>query len=1010
MNYLSSWLDHLGYQGSENLISTEHPKNDRPYSAEIEDMLSASRGIGASHVYCVGDVPVVCFFAAAVKPEFHSLKTWADHIRAKVWNQGLASVVIIFQEDELLAFSTLRTNDQELRLGLSEATPTGPWSAYDFSSSAVQQRLPEWFNPELRIDQRLLMNLSKVVSQIQQHGLSREEAEALMAQVIFILYLESRGIVGDCYRAKHHLTSFSTLVTEGDGAGLDTLIRTLAKTFNGDFLNDHGNGPPLWRDVNKRVFADVKRFLLGDDLLSGQFSFWGYDFSIIPVELLSSIYESFLADRQRDQGAYYTPRHLATMAVEEAFARPSIPRKFRVFDGACGSGILLTTAFQKMLAIAEADAGRKLSFAERVDILVHRIFGADVDPTACWITAFSLYLCLLDRLTPSDVAVLQEDKDVTLPPLVSAKIGHGNIMAGKAGDFFGKEPKDKFDILISNPPWKEQRGSVAPFEKLIVDKYHGASIPDRQIAAAYAYVATRRVKVGGTIALVLPLNLLIGLESYRFRQALLELVSIDRIINFADLRHLLFPKAKNACALIIAHPRKKANGRIIAPAEMIEYLSPKADPRLALGAVTITQNDRSLVSPLEVYNHPSVFIQNYWGREEDTALLSRIERFGTVGSAVAQRQWSSAKGFHKTDNNNHAIPLDRPDMRWLAELPFLATRQMPIDHPLLDQDAIMPLVREKFKEVATPGGCKGALFDGPRVIWRNGLSRGLQVRAFYSDRPFAFQHTACCVGGPKEDAEVLQFLSIYLRSELATYFIILSSFSAIADRQAVSKTEVLNLPFILPAHHPNPKLANDVISEVAELFQRLAAIPDWLRKLEYEGCSDWLEQRVLAYFGVTADEADLVRQTARIVAPSLQPTSYKGLSTPLNQRPSVEFMSSYLSTLTDTLKNWQIARGGRGSFKAENLFYDEDRRLGAVHLWVGDRPAAKTESLKNLDLYRKGAGQTGHILEVPDIILAEGRSIYLIKPMQNRYWGVRAALADSERILAGLDAASHSRF
>ena len=36
------------------------------------------------------------------------------------------------------------------------------------------------------------------------------------------------------------------------------------------------------------------RFLDGEEVTSGQMYFWAYDFKYIPIELISSIYETFL--------------------------------------------------------------------------------------------------------------------------------------------------------------------------------------------------------------------------------------------------------------------------------------------------------------------------------------------------------------------------------------------------------------------------------------------------------------------------------------------------------------------------------------------------------------------------------------------------------------------------------------------------------------------------------------------------------------------------------------------
>jgi hypothetical protein len=1009
MDYVSTWLGRLGYEGSENLVSPSDDFRRRPYAAEIRDLFAPKRGIGASHVYCVGDVPVACFFGLEAKPADASFREWTDAVRRKVWNQGLATVVIVLEPDELAAFSVLQREQGPARLPASKASPIGAWSAFDFASSGVQQRRPDWFNPNLKVDQTLLKNLRDVVELIKGPEVPRESAEALLAQVIFVRYLEARGIVGAHYREKHNLEEIETLLKRGDGASVENLIKKLAKTFNGDFLNSHAASPPPWQSLTAPDLHQITRFLSGEDIKTGQRSFWGYDFSLIPVELLSSVYETFLADRQKEQGAYYTPRHLATMAVEQAFESTSTPHTMRVFDGACGSGILLTTAFQKMLASAELERGRTLSFKERVDLLVGHIYGADIDPTACWITAFSLYLCLLDRLSPADVELLQEDKRTKLPPLVSGDT-RGNILTGPAGDFFGGAvPLQRFDVLISNPPWREARGKkLECFEEHIRTEFGNVPLPDRQIAAAYAYKAAQRVRDGGTVALILPLNLMLGLDSFGFRQKLIELFEIERIVNFADLRHILFPNAKNACALVIAKVRGTREGPIIQRSERIEYLVPRADRRTALGVVSINQNDRVFVAPLEAYNNAATFIRRTWGREEDLDLLREMESYGRLRDVIAARGWISNKGFHKTDRNNPPLSLSSPELSWLGELPFLATGRMPKDHALIASDVEFPRVMDVMDTVATPGGARGVLYRGPRVVWRNGLSRDLRIRAFFTERPFAFQHTACAIGAPEEDADLLRLLALYLRSDLATYLINLTSFSAIADRQAVSKTEILDLPFLTPDVHPDPSLARRVLRQVRNFFNSLGAVEEWRRGRAFEEKLDWMNKVVSSYFGIKGRQLELVRQTAQVVSPSVQPTSYENLNNPMNSAPSDALVTSYMKALVDSLQGWREVRHGSGDISAQLLTSDAGSQLSIVQLSVAspDRriDAADLEPLRRWLEAREAGGQSRLMLEVPDIVIASGPDIYLVKPMQGRYWGTRAALADSDRIVAGINA------
>jgi len=79
---------------------------------------------------------------------------------------------------------------------------------------------------------------------------------------------------------------------------------------------------------------------------NGQLNLWPYyDFSVIPAELLSNIYEEFLAEHRRDSASFYTPGYLADLVLDEIFPEESGDRPAAVLDPACGSGMFLARAY-----------------------------------------------------------------------------------------------------------------------------------------------------------------------------------------------------------------------------------------------------------------------------------------------------------------------------------------------------------------------------------------------------------------------------------------------------------------------------------------------------------------------------------------------------------------------------------------------------------------------------------------------------------------------------------------
>ena len=89
-----------------------------------------------------------------------------------------------------------------------------------------------------------------------------------------------------------------------------------------------------------------------------------YDFEIIPVELISSIYENFIGNikeneklnlsKQKDIKAYYTPSYLVDYVLSQTVT-PFLENKTKkdtdckVLDPACGSGIFLVETIRKIV-------------------------------------------------------------------------------------------------------------------------------------------------------------------------------------------------------------------------------------------------------------------------------------------------------------------------------------------------------------------------------------------------------------------------------------------------------------------------------------------------------------------------------------------------------------------------------------------------------------------------------------------------------------------------------------
>ena len=210
-----------------------------------------------------------------------------------------------------------------------------------------------------------------------------------------------------------------------------------------------------------------------------------YEFSVLPVEILGSIYERFLGkiirftrktknghsveilekpEVQKAGGVYYTPPYIVKYIVENTIGKklagktPDEVKSLRFVDPACGSGSFLVGAYQYLLdwhldwyyaekqrtqaekkGLIYKDAatqGYKLSIEEKKRILLNNIYGVDIDAQAVEVTKLSLFLKLLENegkaLSATGQAALFRTSDIQakILPDMSHNIKCGNSLIG----------------------------------------------------------------------------------------------------------------------------------------------------------------------------------------------------------------------------------------------------------------------------------------------------------------------------------------------------------------------------------------------------------------------------------------------------------------------------------------------------------------------------------------------------------------------------------------------------
>ena len=405
------------YERADDVRST-------PHAGAIRTTLEK---LGASAVFCVQGVPTI----AILSVDDYDQAAIVD-LHAKLWNQGLASLLLVISGDTVRAFSLARTpRDRESQRDFDDRCLVRDFNAvsdalmlrdivYGAESGRLWEEHAEYFRSGERIDQVLLDNLATSYRLLRDDsddtGLSADAAQALLVQTMFIAWLEDREIILSeefTSASGGRARSFSDLLQSGDVDSLDRLFRSLRGKFNGDlfvapcsFEGSDGHQP-----LTPGHLEILSRFRSGREEMYGraaQYRFWGYDFKYIPIELISAVYDRFLGEndaQRRAQGAYYTPMFLADTAISQVWDTLSDTTKEtgRFLDPACGSGVFLVRSFQRLCEHwRDTRTLRTIRWDSLLGIL-SRLHGWDIDSGAVRVAVFSLYIALLEEVSPPDI-------------------------------------------------------------------------------------------------------------------------------------------------------------------------------------------------------------------------------------------------------------------------------------------------------------------------------------------------------------------------------------------------------------------------------------------------------------------------------------------------------------------------------------------------------------------------------------------------------------------------------
>ncbi len=948
----------------------------------------------------------------------------ADEIHRKVWNQNVVPFLLVRLPDGVRLYSGFRY--ERARGKLVKSTSQGVLEALvsfddvlvrlrEFHAAAIDdgrlwQARGRDVDPSKRVDWRLLGNLERLGKWLRDDGLSREAAHALIGKFVYLRYLVDREILSPRKLDEFDVPPEQVFGRKATLKGVRTLIEHVDEWLNGSVFPLAFSGKHAPTSEQLREVAGV---FLGDDPASGQLhlDFAAYDFSYIPIETLSVIYEQFLAaeERNRAVGAYYTPIPLVNFMLAELDDRRALAPSMRVFDPSCGSGAFLVQCYRRLIERRAREVKRSLRPSELRELLVGSIFGLDRDADACRVTELSLVLTMLDYIEPPD---LHHTPSFKLPNLHDANIFEGDFFDEHAG-WLAKVEKG-FDWIVGNPPWLQlQPDAIEPLDRpaLAWIETHAASSPvsGREVSEAFAWKVASHAAKDGVIALLLPAMTLFK-EQGDFRERFFAERDVFAVANFANLREVLFAGRARMPAAAFFYTSAKAapHGQVLVYSPLVanqEANRPRVDgTRQHTWSIALNRSEiRSLPRKEVIEGGGLPWKIAMWGTVRDKRLLDMMatrvsslealetSRGLTISQGLELRERSSSEPVEPVSEVIGKNALSTEELRRLGRVHVFPTRT------LARVPKARGFVRRGRRELPL------SVCRPPHVI-----VSAARNWAVYSDEFLVVPPRQIGIAGTSEHADLLRALALYLNSDFVAYH---QFFDSTQEGVRDGRSTLASLRRV-----PTPLegLDGKELRRWAELHRALVAAvstpsPDEPLALEPDGPSPEvtrleaeLNRLVGGALGLSEAEQWLVEDLVHV-----RKELTDGRVGDVAVRPPVQSdLACYAETLKhelDAFLDPELELAHRvnivhaAASGVVQIELDKRARVDGVRIAVADDPIAW-----QMRTVEREVDQTHcqWLYFDRNLFLYKGDAAFVLKPMQRLWWTRSQALADADELIS----------
>lgn len=871
------------------------------------EWLTLAATVGVEKVFFVDNNPVIVFARETnVEPE---------HIRRvfnRIWCMARPHLLFLACPGELSVFNLTKPpardladwSDDTRAIDVVRKAAEVQSSLLSYKRDQVETgRLFEdnrFGEVKYRADETLIQDLRTVRDSLIANGLPVEYAHSLIGRSIFVRYLEDRKILQPEYFSaiaesnlqwKAYLddTSF-----EDDGQVSNVhsnfvrflsnkelayaLFDKLSIEFNGDMFPSDTTEKSVVSEAHLRL---LQGFLRGDVGPQRRLFFFAYKFDIIPIELISSIYEEFYNTQEgktANQGSHYTPSVLVEFLLSQVLTPELLAEAPRVLDPACGSGIFLVETFKRIVRYQIASSRSEgIDRSQLLSILREQIIGIDINPAAIRVAAFSLYLAFLHYQDPPDIRQHPRLPNLIYDSVQTKQSERFDILV--AANSFDVEAtvfdvdvrnclsSGTADVVVGNPPWGSPKstdkiGLAAAKTAIKWCKKQKKAVGDKELSQAFIHRTIDFLKAGGHAALLVSTGVFFKEQnnSKQFRREWLSHCMIQQAVNFAHVRDIFFRgpgRSTNAIApfasVIFTKVEPTRN-------HLVQYWSAKKTPiSQKMRAAVLSKSDLRTVLQVDLFRHDELWKVYWWGSHWDAALVRSLELEQSLGDIPNL----AIKGKNPKDMGFGFEEASKSKQRPSGDL--LKYKEL----PALSFDRYGPIYEQSLVPVPASVYRLGNLdiYDGTRLLVKRGIAQQRnfngRIIARLETQPFCFRHSIHGIRLQTLSETQAKVLLGIVWSSLARYYFFMTIGSWGMWHHAVDKEALKKLPVRFSDDNGT---ADRIVACVDALREGrfatgLFSDPNFPAIEELEAA---LDEAIFDLFALSPPERDLIRDMCEV--------------------------------------------------------------------------------------------------------------------------------------------------